>query len=48
MYGRCWVQYDGGINTVMHHLGNLIMRYQRDTEKLEIRWRGTYVVSVLG
>ncbi|KAM0800623.1 hypothetical protein BDR22DRAFT_889337 [Usnea florida] len=41
-------EYNKRICRVVHHLGDLVMLYQKDTGKLEPRWRGPFRITNYG
>jgi len=41
-------RYDRGISQVVHHIRDLVMVYQKNTGKLEPRWRGPFKVVGYG
>ena len=41
-------RYNRGIRRVEHHIGDLAMLYQKNTGKLQARWRGPFRVSGYG
>ena len=42
------VRYDKGLNKVIHHIGNLVMVYQKGVAKLQPRWRGPFRIKGYG
>ena len=41
-------RYSKGITRTIHHIGDLVMLYQKDVGKLQPRWRGPFRVSGYG
>jgi len=41
-------RYNKGIRQVVHHIDDLAMLYQKDTKKLQPRWRGPFKISGYG
>ncbi len=41
-------RYDRGIQQVVHHIKDLVMVFQKDTRKLEPRWRGPFTINGYG
>ena len=41
-------KYNKGITETVHHIGDLVMLYQKDVGKLQPRWRGPFRISGYG
>ena len=41
-------RYNRGVTQVTHHVGDLVMLHQKNTRKLEARWRGPFQIDRYG